>query len=61
MCDDVDHLRADLCAAQARIAQLESALADLVAAQNGPPLIRDAATWQAAYDAAVAALDKEVE
>jgi hypothetical protein len=52
---------ADLAASRARIAQLESALSALVAVQNGPPLIRDAATWQAAYDAAVAALDKEVE
>lgn len=40
----------------ARIAQLESALSDLVEAQNGPPLIRDAKAWQAAMDAAQAAL-----
>ena len=32
------------------IAALKSALEDLMDEQNGPPLIRDAALWQAAVD-----------
>lgn len=43
-------------AAETKATRLETALRDLLAEQNGPPLIRYAARWQAAVDQAEAAL-----
>ena len=42
--------------ARAKIAALRGALEDLMDEQNGPPLIRDAASWQAAMDNALRVL-----
>jgi len=38
--------------------ELLEALEDLIAEQNGPPLIRDAARWQAVMDKAAVAIAK---
>jgi hypothetical protein len=43
-------------AAEQREVELRDALSDLYDEQNGPPLVRDAAAWQRAYDAAGALL-----
>lgn len=41
---------------RARVAELEAALSDLCDEQNGPPLLKDAESWQAAMDNARRAL-----
>jgi hypothetical protein len=43
-------LREQRAAAEAERDRLASALRGLVEQQNGPPLVRDAAEWQAAMD-----------
>jgi len=44
---------------QAENKRLKEALELLVAAQNGPPLVRDQFEWEAAMEAALAALREE--
>ena len=54
-----NELKARAEAAEARVKELEEALEGLLDVQNGPPLIRDAALYEAAVNAARAALAQQ--